>query len=197
MENAMNVVRSASGLSEMELLDQLARDNISPAKYKEELKSQILATKLTLDLVKSEYSSLDAALLEYFKRHASEFSSQGWVRLFHVGVADRAQAEKIAELVKGGSDFPAAAEKITAQPPTDTGKLMSGDLSAEVLSAISGLQAGQTSAPTEIGGNLLLFHLAEKGGGPPSFEEAKESVYKRFMGGGMREVMENWLSVRR
>ena len=81
----------------------------------------------------------DAALADYYKRHADEFAASETRTLRQVVVQDKAQADTIAKRVNAGEDFAAVAQEVAGYSETDMelGTLSRSTLAGQTAEAVA------------------------------------------------------------
>ncbi|PLX41902.1 MAG: hypothetical protein C0608_03950 [Deltaproteobacteria bacterium] len=200
LDEAVGTVTSRLSLTVGQLKDELTKRGESWDEYLKEIRYQILIQDLIQSLLKSEYSSTEVAVREFFIRHRDQYTKDKWVKLNHLTISgdERSQSsEKIIDLVSKGATLTSAALDTLGEPPVDTGMMHFDDLAPMVADAVEPLSNGELSAPIPLGETIHLFEVIERGGGNTSYEEVADSVRRDFEREGVQEVLKEWLEARR
>ncbi|PLX45067.1 MAG: hypothetical protein C0609_04120 [Deltaproteobacteria bacterium] len=197
---AVATVTKRLSLTVEQLKEELTKRGERWEDYLKEIRYQILLQDLIQSLLKSEYSSTEVAVREFFIRHRDAYTKGKWVKLNHLTISGNerdAATEKIMELISKGASFPSAALDVIGEAPVDTGNMMFDDLAPMVADAVGSLSSGEISAPVPLGETIHLFEVIEQGGGSTTYEEVADTVRLDFERDGVQEVLKEWLEARK
>ena len=138
--------------------------------------SRAIATKQFVDITVS-----DAELRQDYARQA-DGSSSSWDARVAIAYFDAdGPARQLADRVRGGTPFVAAAQALGAREATTLEHVTpTTPLPATALKALSEAPLGQVSAPLETGGGFVVFVVeARSRQAPRSFEAAKADLRDR------------------
>lgn len=134
----------------------------------------------------------------YFEEHRAEYAMQ--VRLAHVLVRSRAEADRVLEQLKEGMPFGTAASQFsidqTAQIGGDLGYMSRGDMIHELEEAALELGVGELSGviPSSYGYHIIKVLDRHPGAAQASFEAKRATVMNFLTSQRRREAFDQWLS---
>lgn len=133
----------------------------------------------------------------YFEEHRSEYGLQ--VRLAHILVRSRPDADLALEQVNAGTPFGTAAAQYsidqTAQTGGDLGYMGRGDMIHEIEEAAFDLRVGDVSGviPSSYGYHIVKVLDRHPGGGQPTFEAKRAAVMNFLTSQRRRQTFDRWL----
>jgi len=159
----------------------------------EEFKKQILYIYVPEFMKSREIRSKIAVsgdeVKAFYEAHKAELAAKPSVHLQEIllprerydEAGARAERDRIAAAVKGGQDFGALAETLSAaysrSARGDAGWFSPGDLSADISSAVFSLKAGEVSQAVPTLAGWYVFRVAERREAhTPTLDEAREMV---------------------
>jgi len=134
----------------------------------------------------------------YFDEHRSEYAMQ--VRLAHILVRSRPEADRVLEQLEGGMPFSTAASQFsidqTAQIGGDLGYMSRGDMIHELEEATFDLRVGELSGviPSSYGYHIVKLLDRHPGAGQASFEAKRATVMNFLTSQRRRQAFDGWLS---
>jgi parvulin-like peptidyl-prolyl isomerase len=133
----------------------------------------------------------------YFEEHKSEYGLQ--VRLAHILVRSRPEAELVLEQVTSGTPFGTAAAQYsidqTAQLGGDLGYMGRGDMIHEIEDVAFELGVGEVSGvvPSSYGYHIIKVLDRHPGSGQPTFESKRSAVMNFMTSQRRRQAFDQWL----
>ena len=181
LEQAEQNMASNNQLSREELLRRLAQDGISPEKFREQLRQQLMITRLREREVEARVRVSDLEIEQYLREQlgASTVQAPDEINLgmILVAVPENGTAEQVERLsaraadlsrrARQGEDF-AQLAKSASDAPDAAGQggemgLRSADRYPELfVEAVRGLQPGEVSPPVRSGAGFHVLKLIER-----------------------------------
>ena len=133
----------------------------------------------------------------YFEEHKSEYGLQ--VRLAHILVRSRPEAELVLEQVTSGTPFGTAAAQYsidqTAHLGGDLGYMGRGDMIHEIEDVAFELGVGEVSGvvPSSYGYHIIKVLDRHPGSGQPTFESKRAAVMNFMTSQRRRQAFDQWL----
>lgn len=143
-----------------------------------------------------EVSEADARA--YFQEHKSDYAIQ--VRLAHILVRSRPEAERALEQVRSGTPFENVAGVVsidqTAAQGGDLGYMRRGEMLHELEEAAFELKVGEVSGVLESNYGYHLIKVLDRhpGAGQPSFDSKRAAVMNFLTSRRRRAAFDEWLS---
>ena len=135
---------------------------------------------------------------EYFKEHRSDYSIQ--VRLAHILVRSRPEAERALAEIRAGTPFEnvAASASIdqTSSQGGDLGYMRRGEMVHELEEAAFGLKVGEVGdvIASSYGYHIIKVLDRHPGAGQPSFDSNQAAVMSFLTSLRRRTAFDNWLT---
>jgi len=133
----------------------------------------------------------------YFEEHKNEYGIQ--VRLAHILVRNREEAERALAQIKSGSPFESVAENFsidqTASLGGDLGYVRRGEMIHELEESAFSLKVGEVSPVIASGYGYHIIKVLDRhpGAGQPSFESKRAAVMNFLTSKRRREAFDDWL----
>ncbi len=133
----------------------------------------------------------------YFDQHRNEYGIQ--VRLAHILVRNREEAERALAQLESGSPFESVAESFsidqTASLGGDLGYVRRGDMIHELEERAFALKVGGVSPVIASGYGYHIIKVLDRhpGAGQPSFESKRAAVMNFLTSKQRREAFDDWL----
>lgn len=189
-----------------ELLSEAAKQGLSEADYREEVRRELLFGKMLETRVRSRVRVTEDDAREYFKKlQVTERKQQNYrasMIALPLGTDDdkatRALADKIVKQARAGASFALLAK----QHSVDATKASGGDLGVRSPNAfgkgvdepILRLDVGEVSEPLVSGNRLLIFKITERPASQlPAYAEVRDAVYSRVRDEMMQKQIKVWL----
>jgi peptidyl-prolyl cis-trans isomerase SurA len=214
IDEALARVASQNNITVEKLLLEAQRSGLDPSGYREELRRQLLQTKLinvrlqvrirvTEDDLRSAYRKLVLEEREKLSVQAA------WIFVQLAQGAPPAElrakrkiAEDVARAAKGG-DFGALARQYSEDPRTRDaggllGKMQPHEAPPALRRVLGALEVGETSAPVTLpGGYAVLKLVSREETSLPDYAEAREELAQRVYLEKMTQARRTWLDTLR
>jgi parvulin-like peptidyl-prolyl isomerase len=135
--------------------------------------------------------------MEYFEDHRSDYSIQ--VRLAHVLVRSRPEAERALAEIRSGTPFENVAASVsvdqTAAQGGDLGYMRRGEMVHELEEAAFELKVGEVGDVIESSYGYHIIKVLDRhpGAGQPSFESKESAVMNFLTSQRRRQAFDEWL----
>lgn len=189
-----------------ELLGEAAKQGLSEADYREEVRRELLFGKMLETRVRSRVRVTEDDAREYFKKLQVQERRQQNYRASMIALplggeddkATRMLADKIVKQARTGTSFYLLAKQFS----TDVTKASGGDLGVRTPTAfgktvdepVLRLDVGEVSEPLVSGNRLLIVKVTERPTSQlPTYAEVREAVYSRVRDEMMQKQIKVWL----
>lgn len=172
IDNMIERIKEVNYLTDEALRAALLREGTTLGDYREELKKQLLRTKLVNIEVKSKIVVTEADIKAYYEAHTDRFAGEMEYHLRNIMLAIpdedsapevRQRMEAIVAELNGGLAFADAArqysQSVLAQDGGDLGKIGLSTLSDEIRTALEGHEAGEFTDILVTDQGLQLFYI--------------------------------------
>lgn len=218
VEMAYERILQQNRLTSEVFIEKLAQMGMTESQYRENLKDQILSSKLVNMEVRSKIIIPEDKIIDYYDTHYTERVGEGGFYLLQIGVIwdqnapagsgiarTREEARKKADHVHGlavqGEDFRELARKYSSLPSAadggDIGVLKDDDMSAEMLATISGTKAGDITPIIETSAGFQFFKVLSSQEGQivtkVSYESVKDNIYEILYQQEVASRFDAWL----
>ena len=208
IDNTIEEMKKRTYMTDQQLRDRLEKEGLTMDEYRDQMKNQILRMRLINREVKSKIVITDEDIRAYYEKNRDRYAGEGSVHLRQIlmNVPSTASEEEkkvtreklaaIRQQVIDGASFETLARQYSESPLAkdggDLGTFKMSDLAPYILSALSGLKAGQVTEIVEndLGMQLFFVEAIEEGQSKP-LEAVKveienilydEIVNQKFMG---------------
>jgi peptidyl-prolyl cis-trans isomerase SurA len=208
---AIENIKRENKINEEELLSALKKEGIDFERYKEEVKGQIIRSKVIDKRVRGVIGVSDEEVMIYYERNKNDFATDEEIRARHIiflipkaageeRVTEiRKRAEEVLEKASAGEDFEALAKKYSEGPSAsnggDLGFFKREDMVKEFSSAVFPLKENEISGLilTPFGYHIVQL-LERRGGAALPFEEISKKIkarlYSEELKRGIKEFIE-------
>jgi len=177
IDNALENIKSMNSFTDDDLRGYLSMNGMDMETYRNEIRQQILRSKLVNREVKANIVITDEEIRDYYESHPEKYEKKPKYHLKNIYVphaedagapAGRTGRDKIseamAELNKGRAFESVAreySESGNASNGGDLGSFVLNDLRKDLKPVIKALQAGETSSIVETEQGFQIFYLKE------------------------------------
>lgn len=215
IDGAFEQVLKRSGLSQEQLLAQLADSGLDEEGYRSTLESQILQNKLVGSDVTRKIIITDEMMLDYYDDNYTSKVDEGSYYLLQMGFdwdgmgddSDKGKndarqlAERIHKLASSGQDFQELAKKFSDLPSAedggDIGTFFPNEMSGNMRDAIVGLKEGELSSIIETSSGYQFFKVLTVGQGAvikkAPYEKVKNEIKAILFEQEMDEAYREWV----
>lgn len=188
--------------SEEEFKDRLAQQGLTEESLKEQMKPDMLFSKVVQHYANSIPNPTTAELESYYNEHQAEYAQGEQVRASHILIgfeptddtakkeAKKTQAESLKKELDGGADFAELAKQHSSCPSKaqggDLGPFPRGAMVAEFEKVAFELQPGQISDVVETQFGYHIIKVAEHSKGEtPAFVSVKDQIRQDMRENGL------------
>jgi peptidyl-prolyl cis-trans isomerase SurA len=185
--------------------------------YRENLRDQILGSKLINYEVRSKVIIPEEKIIDYYDQHYTEQLGVGGYYILQIGVtldkdgmpadpaeakkAARKKAERILSLAMSGQDFKQLARQYSDLPSAvdggDIGAFRKDEMAEYMRDAVTSLKPGEISPVVESPNGYMLFKLLSSQEGKiitkVSYESVKEEIRSTLYQQEMEKRYDSWL----
>ncbi len=210
IDEALKRVAAQNNLTVEQVVAEAERAGMSEAKYREELRRQLLEAKLLNVRLQGRIRITEEDLRSAYRKLESEERAQLGVQLSWIVVrgANRtpAEARRLADAIAQRArteDFAALARSVSEDAATrDRGgalpKAVPSSLPPDIARNSLPLAVGQVSPPFRSGADFVIVRVVERDAGNlPDFESAKRELSERVYMDKMAQARRTWLDTLR
>jgi peptidyl-prolyl cis-trans isomerase SurA len=219
VDAAFEQMLSQSRLSKPEFLAKLKEEGLTETAYRQNLRDQVLQSKVVNADVRSKVVITDEEILNYYNSQSTTQVSGGGYYLLQIGIswkkgkdsspeiveADRdkarKEAEKVLEMARDGEDFKALARKYSSMPSAadggDIGVFQLDEMAPDMQQAVKDLKPAGISDIIETPEGYQFFKLANSDDGTiaaktPS-EQEKEKIRNELYEQRLKKAYDEWM----
>lgn len=220
VDAALEQMLAQNRLSKPEFLAKLKEDGLTETAYRENLRDQVLQSKVVNADVRSKVVITDEDINAYYAGHNNTTqASSGGYYLLQIGIswkkgqdsspemleADknnaRKEAEKVLEMARDGEDFKALAQKYSSMPSAadggDIGVFQLDEMAPDMQQAVKDLKPDGISDIIETPEGYQFFKLVNSGEGTkaatPPPEQVKEEIRNKLYDQQLKKAYEEWM----
>lgn len=194
----------------------IAAAGINEKQYREDLREQVLSSKLINHEVRSKVVITEESIIDYYDTHYTEQTGAGDYSILQYGAVwgrpdrdghiltqdeARAKAEKVYSLARKGEDFKTLAKQYsdlsTAAEGGDLGTFQLDEMAEYMRNAVSKLKPGSISEIVEHEGTFTVFKLVSSQAGKivakVPYESVKEEIREKLYQQQMEQQFTQWL----
>lgn len=174
----------------------IAQNGMTTELLKENIRTQVLVSKI----LEPETTITDEQIKQFYDENKEALATPEQIRVSHILVGTKQEAEDILKQIKDGADFAAlAAEKSTDTNTKDSGgdmnfisKGQSGDEAFDT--AAFALEINEVSGVVEGASGFHIIKKTEhKEATTPTFDEKKEMIRKQLLSQQVGELSQAWM----
>ena len=196
---------------------ELAKMGMDEQQYRENLRDQLLGSKLINYEVRSKVIVPEETIIDYYDQHYTEQVGAGGYYILQIGVtldkagmpadpveatkAARKKAERILSLAMGGQDFKQLARQYSDLPSAvdggDIGAFREDEMAEYMRDTVTSLKPGEISPVVESPNGYMLFKLLSSQEGKiitkVPYESVKEEIRNTLYQQEMEKRYDTWL----
>ncbi|MBW1749176.1 MAG: SurA N-terminal domain-containing protein [Deltaproteobacteria bacterium] len=196
---------------------ELARMGVDEQQYRDNLRDQLLGSKLINYEVRSKVIVPEEKIIDYYDQHYTEQVGAGGYYILQIGVtldkegmpADpveakevaKKKAERILSLATGGQDFKQLARQYSDLPSAvdggDIGAFQKDEMAEYMRDAVTSLKPGEISPVVESPNGYMLFKLLSSQEGKiitkVPYDSVKEEIRNTLYQQEMEKRYDTWL----
>ncbi len=215
VDRALKQIMKRNGTTMEQFRAELARMGMDEQQYRENLRDQILGSKLINYEVRSKVIVPEEQIIDYYDQHYTEQVEAGGYYILQIGVTvdsegdnpaeakktARKKAERIRSLAMGGQDFKQLARQYSDLPSAvdggDIGAFQEDEMASYMRDAVTSLEPGEISPVVESPDGFMLFKLLSSQEGKiitkVPYESVKEEIRKTLYQQEMEKRYDSWL----
>ena len=208
-DKAIERIKAINKMSTGDLDRMLKLDGLTQEKFRNQIKEQLIQTKIVNREVKSKIVVTNVEIKGYYDAHAKQYTGVTKLHLRHILMKPATQSaeerekvhqemQRLYERLQGGESFVSLAkvysQAATAPEGGDLGAFESRMLAAPIRDAISGLKAGQITPVIDTEQGFQIFFVEEvlQSSGK-SLEEATPEIQEKLFSEEVEEKFKTWL----
>lgn len=216
VENAMQRVIANNNTTKEQFLKELSAMGMSESQYREDLREQVLSSKLINHEVRTKVVISEEAIRDYYKTHYTKNVGGSGYYIYQIGCTwgapnpsgatlskdeAREKAKKAHKLALAGDDFKELAKKYSDLPSAadggDLGSFQQDEMAPYMRDAVVKLKPGEVSAIVETEDGFHFFKLVSSGEGQmvasEAYESVKEQIREKLLQQAMERRFSDWL----
>ena len=215
IDNAIENIIARNQTTRQELIREINRMGLSEAEYREDLRDQILKSKLTGIVVHSKVVVPEKAIIDYYNTNYAKEISDGGYYILQIGVSynlnsgtpesSRTAAMKKIEQIRNqalsGADFRKLAREYSTLPSAvdggDLGVFQKEEMAPLMRKAVTRLEPGGISEIVSTRVGFQIFKLLSRQDGESitkvPFETVKENIRETLYQQEIERLYENWI----
>jgi peptidyl-prolyl cis-trans isomerase SurA len=209
INRAIDEVLARAHISEKELREALAQDNLDYEEYRSQIRDQLIKAKMIQREIRSRINITDKQIEEYYLDHPDEFRAEEGVVLRHIlfplpyppapEVVDATvkEASRVRQEILDGKSFSEAARQYSKDSTAGQGGWLGffrkGSLSPEMEAGIVVLKEGEVSEPVQTGLGIHLLEVEERTTGDiRPLEKVKSNIQEKLYEEAAERQFEEW-----
>jgi peptidyl-prolyl cis-trans isomerase SurA len=217
VERALAQILERNSTTMEQFKSELAKMGMDEQQYRENLRDQLLGSKLINYEVRSKVIVPEEKIIDYYDQHYTEQVGAGGYYILQIGVtldkegmpadpveatkAARKKAERILSLAMGGQDFKQLARQYSDLPSAvdggDIGAFKEDEMAEYMRDAVTSLKPGEISPVVESPNGYMLFKLLSSQEGKiitkVPYESVKEEIRNTLYQQEMEKRYDTWL----
>ncbi len=206
IDNAIEEIKQRSRLTDQQLREGLSSQGMTMDEYRQDIKDQILRSRLVNRQIKSKIVITEEDIEAYYAQNRAEYGGEMLYHLRQIVVSlegGEDQARKKMEAVLGkfseGAAFADLAREYSDGPTAADGGYLGEfkveDLAAAIRSALQGLKAGEHTPIIKIGRGLQVFYIEDiKAKEDQTLEAMKPEIERKLYDQIVNRKFKSWLS---
>jgi peptidyl-prolyl cis-trans isomerase SurA len=204
VDQALSRVAQQNGLTMEALMGEITAAGLTEAKYREELRRQILDARVLSLRVATRVQVREEDLRATYRAMVLEERKQlgfdcAWIVLNEGDRGSRDLADALVRRARGGESFEALARQHSVDTPSRArggaiGRIEPGKLAPVVEQAAQKLEIGEVSEPLRLGSKLVVIKILGRDPSKlPDIGEARAELSERVYGEKMAKARRRWL----
>lgn len=206
IDNTIEEIKKRSLITDQQLREGLNQDGMTMDEYRQDIKSQILRSRLVNRQIKSKIVITEEDIRAVYEQNMADYGAETLYRLRQIIVnlsEGEAQSQKKMEMVlvkfSEGAAFADLAREYSDGPTAADGGILGefkiDDLATPIRSALKGLEAGEHSPIMKTGRGLQVFYIDDiKSSGGKTLEEMKPEIERALYDKIVNRKFQSWVS---
>lgn len=210
IDNTIERIKAANYFTDEDLRRFLEQEGMTMEQYRNQIKEQILRTRLVNYEVKSKIVVTEEDIRDYYDGHPELYGGKLHYRLRNILLrvpeystttekqAIRERIDTVRGRIEAGESFADLARSVSQGPAAasggDIGEFETSALSPQIQAALEGLTPGQTTAvlDTDLGFQLFYVEAINRDEGRP-FDSVKEEIHQTLYKADVDKKFLSWL----
>lgn len=194
IDQELNIIKLAFQSPE-DYLNQLSEDGFTERSVRSQIRTQLLLR----GLLGSDIDISDADVRRYYDQNVALWTGPEAVRVSHILVATKAEAEALREEINGGGNFAELAKQYSLDPGVDSnsgdlGFIQRGFMEPSFEDAAFSEEIGQAAAIVETSQGYHILQVTDrKSDSKASYEERKDELRNELIDSQIYELIDPWL----
>ncbi len=217
VDKALQRILSRNHTTSQQFHKQLAAMGLNEQQYREDLKDQILSSKLVNVAVRSKVIIPEEKIIDYYDMHYTEQVGDGGYYILQIGIswdgdkdgaalkkakeAARKKALRVRSLAVAGQDFKKLAHEYSDLPSAvdggDIGVFQAEEMAESMRKAVTALKPGEISPIVETPSGYQIFKLLSSQEGQiitkVPYEDVKDEIREILYRQEMQKLYKNWM----
>ena len=206
IDNTIEEIKKRSRITDQQLRQGLSQDGVTLDEYRQDIKNQILRSRLVNRQIKSKIVITEEDIQAVYEQNLADYGGERLYRLRQIIIGfegDEAQAQKKMEAVlvkfSEGVAFADLAREYSDGPTAADGGFLGefniDDLAAAIRGALKGLKAGEHTAIMKTRRGLQVFYIEDiKTKAGKTLEEMKPEIERALYDKIVNRKFKSWLS---
>ena len=199
IEAYMEEIQRQNGVDREGFMELLKAKGLSPDTYRNQIKADIMRTRILSSRVRNKVNILDEEIDKYVEAHPKLMPKSGEEHLQQVTFsysddADREEVRDRAEKARAEIADGASPDSISGAAFTDLGFVDPDDLKDELQDSAKALKPGETSDLIEAGNSFVILRLAGDKEKQAPDQEVREQVRRELMEERFKEAADKFLN---
>lgn len=206
IDNTIEEIKKRSQITDQQLREGLSRQGMTMDEYRQDIRSQILRTRLVNRQIKSKIVITEEDIEAYYEQNRSDLGGGAVCRLRQIVVnleGGEEQAQQKMAMVLGklseGVVFADLAREYSDGPTAADGGYLGefniDDLATAIRTALKGLKAGEHTQVMKTGRGLQVFYIEDiKSQASQELEEMKPEIERKLYDQIVNRKFKSWLS---
>jgi len=198
IDSLINDIKSRSGISEEKLLVELAKNGLTMALYRDQLREEIRQSKFMNNKFRSGINITNSDLKIFYTQNNSDFQNPPLYGIALIVVQDKKTADIVSNKLSQGEDFTALAKEFSKGPAAssggDLGLFPLEELDSAIAEVVRSMNKGAVKGPIRINKDFRFVKLtAVKEGSAIPLEEVEGTVRDLLQKKIIEEKYKAWL----
>ena len=181
VDMALENIKKMKSFSQEAFEEALRQEGMTLAEYREQIKSQILRSKIINVAVRSKVVITDSDVKTYYEKHRSKFEGKKKYHLRNILMTDLDEIRKVKKKIEADQDFASLAKEFSVAPNApeggDLGLFDISNFSEKIKESILKLDIGGHTPVIETAQGFQLFYLQKViVEGQKSIEQATKEI---------------------
>jgi peptidyl-prolyl cis-trans isomerase SurA len=206
IDNTIEEIKKRSRITDQQLRAGLSQQGLTMDDYRQDIKNQILRTRLVNRQIKSKIVITEEDIQAYYEQNKAAYGGEALYRLRQIIVGfeeGEAQAQQKMEMVlvkfSEGVAFDDLAREYSDGPTAADGGYLGDfnleDLATPIRSALKGLEVGEHTPIIKTGRGLQVFYIDDvKTETGKSLEEMKPEIERKLYDTIVNRKFKGWLA---